>query len=145
MTWSRTLTYYRPINSILSNNPFLHIYSFWHINNRQLLKILWEKEKLLVKKQFFLFPQCFLLNHIIVSPFDHIFDIISLFAAEFEKPEIGISGKGSTEWFMISQTSPRFIFTNLSQEHFLSFTPRFTNWNVTTSDWLKQYGLADML
>ena len=30
----------------------------------------------------------------IISPFVHIFDIISLFAAEFEEPKIGISGKG---------------------------------------------------
>ena len=45
-------------------------------------------------KQFLLFPQCFLLNHIIVSPFVHIYDIISLFAAELEEPKIGISGKG---------------------------------------------------
>ena len=29
-----------------------------------------------------------------VSPFVHIFDIISVFAAELEKPKIGISGKG---------------------------------------------------
>ena len=35
----------------------------------------------------------YLLNQIIVSPFVHIFDIISLFAAEFEEPTIGISGK----------------------------------------------------
>ena len=45
-------------------------------------------------EQFLLFPQCFLLNPIIVSPFFHIFDIISLFAAELEEPKIGISGKG---------------------------------------------------
>ena len=45
-------------------------------------------------EQFLLFPQCFLLNQIIVSPFVHIFDIISLLAAELEKPKIGISGKG---------------------------------------------------
>ena len=44
-------------------------------------------------KQFLLFPQCFLLNQIIVSPFVHDFHI-SLFAAEFEEPKIGISGKG---------------------------------------------------
>ena len=37
----------------------------------------------------------FLLNHIIVSPFVHIFDIISLFAAEFEEPKSVISVKGS--------------------------------------------------
>ena len=30
----------------------------------------------------------------IVSTFVHIFDIISLFSAEFEEPKIGISGKG---------------------------------------------------
>ena len=41
-------------------------------------------------EQFFLFPQCFLLNRITVSPFVHIFDIISLLAAEFEKPKIGV-------------------------------------------------------
>ena len=44
--------------------------------------------------QFLLFPQCSLPNQIIVSPFVLIFDIISLFAARFEKPKIGISGKG---------------------------------------------------
>ena len=47
--------------------------------------------------QFLLFPQCFLLNQVIVSPFAHIFDIISLFVAEFEKPKIGLSGKGLKE------------------------------------------------
>ena len=46
-------------------------------------------------EQFLLFPQCFLLNQITVSPFVYIFDIISLFAAEFEKPNIGISGNGT--------------------------------------------------
>ena len=46
-------------------------------------------------EQFLLFPQCLLLNQIIVSPFVHIFDMISFsFAAEFEKPKVGISGKG---------------------------------------------------
>ena len=46
---------------------------------------------------FLLFPQSLLLNQKIVSPFVHIFDIISLFAAELEEPKIGISGKGLTE------------------------------------------------
>ena len=41
-------------------------------------------------EQFLLFPQCFLLNQIIVSPIVHIFDITSLFAAEFEEPKIVI-------------------------------------------------------
>ena len=63
-------------------NPLLHRYSFWHINNK-------------------LFPQWFLLNQIIVSPSVHIFYVISLFAAKFEQPKIGLSGKEST-----SQTHP---------------------------------------
>ena len=45
-------------------------------------------------EQFLLFPQYFQLNQIIVYPFVHIFDIISLLADEFEKPKIGISCKG---------------------------------------------------
>ena len=45
-------------------------------------------------EQFLLFPQCFQLNQIILRPFVHIFDIISLFAALLEEPKIGISGKG---------------------------------------------------
>ena len=44
-------------------------------------------------EKFLLFPQCFLLNQIIVSQFVHIFDMLSLFATEFEEPKIGISGK----------------------------------------------------
>ena len=48
-------------------------------------------------EQFLLFPQCFLHNQIIVSLFVHIFDIISLFPAELEEPEIGIVGKGLRE------------------------------------------------
>ena len=52
------------------------------------------KEEIAHNEQFLLFPQCFLLNHKrIVSPFVHIFDIISLSAAEFEEPKIGILGK----------------------------------------------------
>ena len=45
-------------------------------------------------EQFLLFPQSFLLNQIIVSPFVHSFDFISLFAAELEQPKIGVSGRG---------------------------------------------------
>ena len=44
-------------------------------------------------EQFLLFPQCFLLYQISVSPFIHIFDIISLFAVELEDSKIGKSGK----------------------------------------------------
>ena len=53
-----------------------------------------EKEKTARYEQFLLFPQCFLLNQITVSQFVHIFDIVSLFAAELEEPKIDISGKG---------------------------------------------------
>ena len=44
-------------------------------------------------KQFLLFPQCFLHNQITVSPFVHIFYIISLLTAESEWPKIGMEGK----------------------------------------------------
>ena len=52
------------------------------------------KRKIARNEQFLLFAQCLLVSQIIVSPFVHIFDIISLFAAELEVPKIGISGKG---------------------------------------------------
>ena len=45
------------------------------------------KEEIACKEQFLLFTQCFLLNQVIVSPFVHIFDIVSLFAAESEEPK----------------------------------------------------------
>ena len=54
------------------------------------------KEEIARNEQFLLFPQCFLLNQKIVSPFVHIFYFISLFAAELEVPKIVISSKGLT-------------------------------------------------
>ena len=48
------------------------------------------KAEIARNEQFLLFPQCFLFNQVIVSPFVHIFDIISLFAAELEEPKIVI-------------------------------------------------------
>ena len=36
-------------------------------------------------EQFLLFPQCFIFNRITESTFVHIFDVISLFAAELEE------------------------------------------------------------
>ena len=51
------------------------------------------KGEIACMEQFLLFPQCFLFNEMIVSLFVHIFDVISLFAGEFEEPKIGISGK----------------------------------------------------
>ena len=45
------------------------------------------KREIARNERFLLYPQCFLLNQIIVSPFVHIFDIISLFATELEDPK----------------------------------------------------------
>ena len=59
------------------------------------------KEEIARNEQFLLFLQRFLLNQIIISPFVHIFDIISLFAAELEESEIGISGKGLRDFFFL--------------------------------------------
>ena len=42
------------------------------------------------KEQLHLFPQYFRLKLIILSPFVHIFAIISLFADKLEEPKIGI-------------------------------------------------------
>ena len=50
------------------------------------------KEEIAYNEQFLLFPQCFRLNQVIVSPFVHIYDVKSLFATELEEPKIGISG-----------------------------------------------------
>ena len=52
------------------------------------------KEEIAHNEQFLLFPQCFLFNQKIISPFVSIYDIISLFAAELEEPKIGMWGKG---------------------------------------------------
>ena len=48
------------------------------------------KEEIAHNEQFLLFPQCFLLDQKIVSPFVNIFDIISLLAAELGVPKIGM-------------------------------------------------------
>ena len=48
------------------------------------------KEEIARNEQFLLFPQCFLLNQKLVSPFVNIYDITSLFAAEFGEPKIYI-------------------------------------------------------
>ena len=45
-------------------------------------------------EQFLLFPQCSLLNQKIVSPFVHIFGIISLFAAELKTLKLAYEVKG---------------------------------------------------
>ena len=55
-------------------------------------------------EQFLLFPQCFLLNQIIVYPFVNSFDATSLFAFEFEEPKFGISDKGLNDCFLQFKT-----------------------------------------
>ena len=62
------------------------------------------KREIVQNKQFLLFPHCFQLNQKNVSPFVHIFDIISLFAIELEEPKIGISGSvNSTRYLNFRQ------------------------------------------
>ena len=53
------------------------------------------KEEIAHNEQFLLFPQCFLLDQKILSPFVNIYDIIFLFAAKLEEPEISIRDKWS--------------------------------------------------
>ena len=48
------------------------------------------KEEIARNEQFLLLPQCFLLNQKMISLFVNIDDIISLFAAELQKPKIGM-------------------------------------------------------
>ena len=59
------------------------------------------KEEIARKEQFLLFPQFFLLNQKIVSPFFNSFDIISLFAAQLEEPKIGMCDKGLNVWPLV--------------------------------------------
>ena len=79
-------------------NPLLNRYSFRCIINRQILKKKMGKEKNARNEQFLLFPQFFPLNQVIVSRFIHIFDIVSLFAAELDEPKTGLLGKGLIEF-----------------------------------------------
>ena len=53
-----------------------------------------DKEEIARNEQFLFFPQCFLLNQIIVAQFVYIFDSKTLFAAELKEPKIGISSRG---------------------------------------------------
>ena len=54
------------------------------------------KEEIARNEQFLLFPQCFLLNQKLVSPFVNIYDIKFLFAAEVKDSKIGMWGKELT-------------------------------------------------
>ena len=50
------------------------------------------KREIARNEQFLFFQRCFLLDQTTVSPFVHIFDIISSFTSEFEEPKIGVTG-----------------------------------------------------
>ena len=52
------------------------------------------KEEIARNEEFLLSPSCFLLNQIILSPFVHSFDFISVFGAELEKPTLAYQVKG---------------------------------------------------
>ena len=57
---------------------------------QEAFEIIVGKEEIAGYERFLLFPQCFILNQITVSPFVNIYDNISLFVAELEEPKIGI-------------------------------------------------------
>ena len=80
-------------NCVWSLNPLLPRYSFLTHQHQTVFENIVGKIEIALTKQFLLFPQCFLLNQIIVSLFVHIFHTIYLFAAESEEPKICISGK----------------------------------------------------
>ena len=48
------------------------------------------KEEIAHSEQLLPFPQGFLFNQKLVSPFVNVYDIISLFAAELAEPKIGM-------------------------------------------------------
>ena len=93
------------------------------------------KEGIARNEQFLLFPHCFLLNQIIVSPFVHMLHIISLFAAEFEEPRIGISGKGLIVTSCITQrTHIHVLITSKSS----GFASKISAEGQTRSFWMQQ-------
>ena len=71
-------------------NPLLHRYIILTHQQQVAFENIVGKEEIARHEQFLLFPQCFLQNQKIVSPFVIISDIISLFAAELEEPKIAI-------------------------------------------------------
>ena len=70
-------------------NPLLHKNSMMHQQQTAFENIV-GKEEIARNEQFLLFPQCFLLNQIVLPLFVHMFDIIFLFADELEELKFGI-------------------------------------------------------
>ena len=84
---------FKQLLSLISVTKTLTIYSIDTHFNPSATDSFWKrcgKEEIAHNEQFLLFPQCFLLNQKLVFPFVNICNIISLFAAEFEEPKIGI-------------------------------------------------------
>ena len=98
MTWKiRDFDCISILHHMITQNLTLYsIDTHFEASTTVLLKTLWEKEKLLVTISPF--PTIFSTQdtQIIVSPFVHIFDIISIFAAQLKEPKTDISGKGLT-------------------------------------------------
>ena len=70
-------------------NPLLQVLILTHQEQTAFENIV-GKGEIARDEQFLLFTQCFLLYQISVSPFAHIFDIISLSAVELEESKIGM-------------------------------------------------------
>ena len=92
------------------------------------------KGKIAHYEQFLLFPQCFLLNRKIVSAFVHIFDIISLFAAELKEPKMGTSGEG----FNLS------VMTIFCHSDVLSIMQETVSHAVSQQYFVKSRGITDI-
>ena len=90
--FTQGLTFYQ-ISPALATLTLYSIDTHFHASTTDsFLKTLWEGE-IIHNEQFLPFPQCFPLNRKTVSQFVHIFGIISVFPAEFEKPKFSMSGK----------------------------------------------------
>ena len=74
------------------------------------------KGEIVRNEQFLLYPQCFLLKQVILSPFVHIFAIISLFAAQLEEPKIWIPDKGLKQWIALYMWSLTQVLTGCSPQ-----------------------------
>ena len=85
------------------------------------------------EEQFLFFPQCFQLSQVSISPFVHIFDIISLFAIELEEPKIGISGKGilcKSTFSRILVTNPPTMIVQAGTKHIVGNDACVLTWSV---------------
>ena len=70
---------------------------------------------------------------VIVSPFvHHVLDIVSLFAAELEEPQIGVSGKGTG--LILTCTFYSFSCYTQTIKHHLKTTSQKTLFNPLSDD-----------